>query len=338
MSMTKEFSTVKKILADNNFSDFEWVYCRPTIADLFKPDKRCGIYVLHFRNNEFYVGQAVDLIRRFVQHTKTHQDIQEIAFKNITAKDLNELEELIIRTFEQKKIKLRNINLTSLPKGESDLDLLIPKIEQDRWLSNEAINKLGEHLISQPEQQERYAKKFRRLIKLKYFASDILPFLQEYFSKCIIQPARTELSFWCITVLPSGSKSYFRAINRVNLFWCEVLTIGIERENKNINYSFHITKDGITKNYLKELCKDIPTLKSDDHYYSKGGFDQLHIWVDNSDDAMKLLENKKILIAIKTFNLRQMQKGATVYSKYHCIDLAKTILTDTTSYDSCGSC
>lgn len=294
--MTKEFLTVKKILADNNFPDFVWVYCRPTIADLFKPNRRCGIYVLHFRNNEFYVGLAVDVIRRFVQHTKIHQDIQEIAVVKISPDNLNDLEEHIVKTLEQKKIKLRNINLTSLAKGEKDLDLLIPTSEQDKWLSNRVVNKLGEHLINQPEQQDRYEIKFRQLVKQKYFASDILPFLQEYFKKCIIQPARTELSFWGVTALPSSPNTYFKVINRVNLFWCEVLTIGIPTGKQNIHYSFHITKEGISKSYLKEIHKEIPTLKSDDHY-----------------------------------NLRQMQKGATVYGKYHCIDLAKIILTDGTS-------
>jgi hypothetical protein len=47
------------------------------------------------------------------------------------------------------------------------------------------------------------------------------------------------------------------------------------------------------------------------------------IEVKGVNDAIKLLSNDKVVAAIKTFNLRQMQKGATVYSKYHCLDLTR---------------
>lgn len=329
MATSPKFSIVKKALADYNFPDFTWVYCRPTIADLFKPDQRCGIYIFRSRDDEYYIGQAVDVIRRYVQHTKNHDDIQEITFKCFPQKELNQMEQNLVKLFESKKIKLRNISLTSVPKGDTDLDLIIPYDQQQNWISSNFENKLNEHLIEQPELQEKYFKKFQRLLKRNDFHQSAKPFLIEYFKKCVLQPAKTELSFWSLTCLTKAfSNTNHIALCRLNFFWCEVLTLWVD-DDKNINYTFHLTKSLLTKSYLKSL--KIKTLFIDDHFYKRGGPDQFLIEVQGIDDALKILQDENIVLAIKTFNLRQMQKGATVYNRYHCIDLANLILTENSS-------
>jgi hypothetical protein len=64
------------VLEVMGFSRWRPVYGRASIAYLFKPQKRCGIYVLGFSNSEFYVGQALDVTRRYAQHRKTYSDIE----------------------------------------------------------------------------------------------------------------------------------------------------------------------------------------------------------------------------------------------------------------------
>jgi hypothetical protein len=46
--------------------------------------RRCGVYVLDFRNGDFYVGQATDVVRRHAQHCRNHQDITAIRFRPTT--------------------------------------------------------------------------------------------------------------------------------------------------------------------------------------------------------------------------------------------------------------
>ena len=176
MSQSKIFSIVKKAIVGYDFPEFVWVYCRPTVADMFKPDQRCGIYILRFRDNQFYVGQAVDVIRRFVQHSKVHDDIQEISFKIFNEKDLNRIEQELVKSLEKKEVKLRNINLTSIPKGDTDLDLLIPYEQQQFWLTANYENKLNEHFIEQPNLQEKYFRKYQRLSKRNEFSESARPF------------------------------------------------------------------------------------------------------------------------------------------------------------------
>ena len=49
---------------------------RRSIADLLpKSRDRCGIYLLAFSDGTFYIGQALDVVRRFSQHRKQHDNI-----------------------------------------------------------------------------------------------------------------------------------------------------------------------------------------------------------------------------------------------------------------------
>ena len=324
MDIANYHNIVKTVLKDFEYPDFQWVYKRPSIAELYKPDKRCGIYVLRFQNNQYYVGQAVDVIRRYVQHSKVHEDIQEITFKNFTKEELNKIEAEIIKVLESKKVKLRNINLTSIPKGETDLDLVISSEEQELWLKSNTINQLNEHIINLPDHEDKYAKKFQTLLKKKGFETIAKLFLIEYFRKCVIQPQTTELTFWGITLLNKAFTDIPNiALCRLNFYWCEVLTIWVDDDDE-IVFTFHLTKSVLTKTHLKSFR--IKSLDIIDHYYPRGGPDQFRLDVTGLDDALKLLSDNKVIESIKTFNLRQMQKGATVYGKYHCIDLAREIL------------
>ena len=81
--------TTKKTLSDLGFTEAFDVEGRASIADLFKPNQRCGIYILHTSNEEHYAGQAIDVTRRYVQHIKNHIDIVKLSFKRVLQKKLN---------------------------------------------------------------------------------------------------------------------------------------------------------------------------------------------------------------------------------------------------------
>lgn len=101
------------------------------MADLHKPRERCGIYVLGFANGERYVGQAVDVVRRFSQHRKNHGDITHMSFRQVEKAELNEVERHCIHTLEAQGLRLRNISHMSVVQGERDLDLVIAPEEQE---------------------------------------------------------------------------------------------------------------------------------------------------------------------------------------------------------------
>ena len=84
------------MLKEMGFAPPKHVQGRASIADLFKPYERCGLYILHFANAEIYAGQALDVTRRYVQHRKVHSDIEEISFKQVDKDRLNDEERTLM--------------------------------------------------------------------------------------------------------------------------------------------------------------------------------------------------------------------------------------------------
>ena len=75
---------IRDLLEERGFPAPYTIRGRASIADLFPQGQRCGIYVLHFSDGEYYVGQSADIIRRYTQHSKIHADIEKISFKQAT--------------------------------------------------------------------------------------------------------------------------------------------------------------------------------------------------------------------------------------------------------------
>ncbi len=330
-------SLVKKTLSNQNFSEFLWVYCRPSVADLF-PKRRCGIYVLHFENNQYYVGQATDVTRRYAQHKKEHGDVQELAFCPLAITRLDAVEQSLIREFELRGIPLRNVNFTSIPTGESDLDLVCSADTQRDWESDLSTSAPSQtQILDEPDLRVKHSKRFLKLAQHKHFKSSILPFLVKYFTRCVLNPAETELTFWSLTC---GTRVFLDAsditLARLNLFRCEVLTIWVDR-HRNLAFSFHLTKSCLSAAHLRSL--KLRSLRISDQAYETGGPDQFCIQVYGAENAMSLLEDDRVIRAIRTFNLRQMEKGPTIYRRYHCLNFAEAVLSQLarTAKDQTGS-
>src|SRR5205823_5879072 len=127
-----------------------------------KPGARRGIYVLRFRTEEIYAGQAIDVTRRYVQHCKFHDDIVAMTFREVTVGGLNEHERKVIWELEQHGLQLRNITFTSIPKGESDFDLVMSAEEQQAWLSDVTTYFDGPDRVVDAELRRKYLRKFNR--------------------------------------------------------------------------------------------------------------------------------------------------------------------------------
>jgi len=194
--------TYTKILRDLGFTETFDVEGRASIADLFKPKQRCGIYVLHSLNGEHYAGQAIDVTRRYVQHLQNHKDIVKISFMRVLPRKLNQEEQKVIHTLEHKGLLLRNISYASIPYGESDFDLVMPVKEQEKWLKNLDLvgDKYKRRLVDE-DLRRKYRNRFASFMKEKY-ASQALELLRHYVQLCIPAARRGEVSFWAVSCLP----------------------------------------------------------------------------------------------------------------------------------------
>lgn len=78
------------------------------INKLLKFSGSCGIYLLHFKNGEFYVGQTTNVARRYAKHRRKYRDIEVISFKPVNEIELNRTEREIITELEREGFLLRN--------------------------------------------------------------------------------------------------------------------------------------------------------------------------------------------------------------------------------------
>ena len=319
---------INLLLTELNFKAAYHVENRASIADLFKPDKRCGIYILHFATGECYIGQAVDVARRYVQHCKNHTDILKISFQPIKQQSLNHVEQTVIQRFERENFQLRNIALTSIPKGESDFDQIMPEEVQNEWLNNLSLVDLDGNRPTDPALRQKYQRRFHQF-EQKKASREVLTILQAYVLTGIPAIKRGEISFWSCSCLPSYQTPGVTIFSRVNVYWQEVFTISEYRDD--LSFSWHVARTPLEAHFglsLSGLRQRFPFVTITGHQYTPGGADQVNLAVGNAPEALKLLKDQSVLQATRLFNLRLMKKGACTYSRYHCLPLADKLINE----------
>lgn len=317
---------MEKLLEDLGFTKPELVEGRYSVADLFKPKERCGIYVLHFKNGQFYVGLATDFVRRYNQHRKNHLDIERVSFKKIKKEKLSTGEKLIVQTLQSEGFSLRNIQLVSIVEGETDFDLLMSIEQQEEFVSDLTFDNTEGDKFEIEEQRIKYTNNFLILSKLPYFEKFIQA-IKAYVQIGIPIPRKSEYSFWCVSAPSSSTK-----LSRININWQEVSTYVFEKDDFHV--TFHMAYSPLADEFGDELdglfdqFEDLEIMVNDKdevHTYEPGGQDQVSFVIPSSifHDFIALAAVRK---AIKTFNLRLMRKGATIYNRYHSFDLSRRIL------------
>lgn len=293
---------------------------RASIADLFPPDKRCGLYILRFTNGEVYAGQAVDVTRRYAQHRKVHADIQEVSFKQVDRHRLDDEERALIWLLEERGYRLRNITFTSLPKGESDFDLIMFAKDQGRWLKDlDYVDSDGSRIVD-PELRRKYSRKVESFAALSR-SGEVVDFLRYYVRVGIPAFLRGEVSFWCVSCVPKPD-----VYSRINVYWQEVLTVFTV--DSEIWVSLHMADSpftSISDESLDLLFKRHPALQVTDHRYGPGGPDQVNLTLPLAA-ARTFISDLEVLPAIRLFNLRLMQKGPCNFGRFHCMDLADRLV------------
>lgn len=319
-------NSISSLLKDEDFCDFHKVATRHSIADIFRKGKRCGIYILHFADGMYYVGQSVDVTKRFMQHKKVHDDINALAFKRVSKKNLDNEEKYYIGLLE-KFTRLRNISHTTLPElSDTELDNLIPVHNQELWLRDphspiEHFSRVEDEIL-----RSKTAKKCKnQLLKDDNFMKHVLPVMREYVRKCIPEPYLTELTYWGCSCLPPYNRRT-KLYSRINVRFQEVFTTFFDYEYESNNFSFHVCKSVFDDQVIEQLYDDFPTLEFFDHIYESGGSNQINIGVSDFEDAFNLLQNENFLLAAKKFNLARFRTGAQPWAQYHCPVLADHLL------------
>jgi predicted GIY-YIG superfamily endonuclease len=304
---------------------------RLSIADLYPKSKsRCGIYLLKFSDDSFYIGQAIDAVKRFSQHRKNYNNIERFWFQPIKMETLNEVERRLIQEAEMKGILLTNKTFVSNIIGDTDLDLIISSTEQDEWLENGIeLSNEGYDLYSRVEEKHiiKYRRNFDRLKQIDHY-QQLKRILNLYIKTCLPAFKKTELSFWSLSCIPSTNIGTYPRYFCLNVNAMEVFVVGYEHKTKKPFAFFVLTNFFFDNdNDPERLCNKYKTLEAHQSDYRAAGADQLRFhFADLNELEDILLTEPTIISSIRELNLRLMRKGGTIYSPFHCFDLAKDIL------------
>lgn len=299
-----------------------------SIAQLFGSSKpRCGIYLLEFPERRFYIGQAVEVVRRFAQHRKNYDEIVGFAFVPIQRAHLDQVERDLIRKAELLGMVILNTVHTSNVVGDTDLDMVVSPEEQTFWLSSPAKFNDGDTvspIVLPVAQLERFSEQFRRFKAHRLFPPGS-QLLQTYLHHCIPAPKRTEYSFWVVSCLPSTNRDTWPRLLCVSAGVMELLVLGCHKATPSEMWGFvTVASDVLSETFPTDdaLMAAFPLIEVVRREYRDAGQHQVTLHADNERSMKKLLQHKAVRRAAAALALRVMRKRATIYAKFHCKQLA----------------
>lgn len=303
-----------------------------SIAQLFGSSKpRCGIYLLEFPDRRFYIGQAVEVVRRFAQHRKNYDAIVGFAFVPTQRAHLDQVERDLIRKAEMLGMVILNTVHTSNVVGDTDLDMVISPEEQAFWLSSPEKFNGGDTvkpIVLPAAQLERFSEQFRRFKAQRLFLVGT-QLLQTYIRNCIPAPKRTEYSFWMVSCLPSTNRDTWPRLLCVSAGVMELLVLGFHKSTPSEMWGFvTVASDVLSETFPTEdsLMAAFPLIEVVRREYRDAGQHQVTLHAQSECSMMKLLQHKAVLRAAGALALRVMRKRATIYAKFHCKQLADIAL------------
>lgn len=304
-----------------------------SIAHLFKKsDSRCGIYLLEFPENKYYIGQAIDAVKRFSQHRKNYSNILGHSFIPIKKINLDKIEKELIQTAENSGITLLNVVHVSNVVGDTDLDLVISPGDQDTWLNEpfetnknryDQLIKLNDSHIS------RFEEKYSKFRKHQHYDITV-NFVSNYINNCIPHSRVTEYSFWSVSCLPGTNINTWPRLTCLNIAVMEMLVIGYQKKNPGQLWGFvNVASDVLLNSFgsFEKFNEEFPDIELIERNYRDAGQHQIMLHAMSTDSLSKLLHSKDVLGAAATINMRVMRKRATIYQKFHCKQLANEVQT-----------
>lgn len=324
-----ELNTIDlSLLHSLGFVRYETVVGCHSIADLFPSGERCGIYILHFADGWLYVGQAVEITRRYAQHRQVHLDMERISFKPVGSANLDAEEQTAVRILEDAGYRLRNIALVSMPIGETDFDVVMDRAEQDRWLVGGTYPESTGNRVTDSELRTKYHQKYQQFRQMPHSA-DAIALLRTYAQKCVPAFVGGEQSFWSCTCLPGHPDRSTTILSRININWQEVFTTFLV--DGQLCATWHLARspfgDGLHWRFTEQKLWWRYRAKIDpENRYAPGGDDQCAVTASGIGNLVGLLTDRQIVAAARLLNLRLCRKGPNQSSRYHCLDLADELI------------
>lgn len=203
---------------------------------------------------------------------------------------------------------------------------LDPEQQRD-WIEGKADLADAEERSESLELRFKYLPRFQKLLRRPQ-AQDVLEILALYGRNCIPIPRRSERHYWSVSCLPSTSD---KPLIRVNASWMELFTLYADGDGIRARALVHLS-DFTTDHSAAQQRLDGAVLErsvetpDDVGYFFTRSADMFGINVRGAASIRRFLAQRRVLGAIRTFNLTHMNRGRNAYQASHCYSLADHML------------
>jgi len=292
------------------------------------------VYALLLPGERVYIGRATDFVRRFAQHRQNHEAIEGFAYVPAPTSRIAAIEREAIAYAERLGLQLANVALVKDVRGDTDLDTLITREAQDRWVRDPFGVNLEEGRregrVRLPEAQvARYRVRYEQLLEEPY-GQDAVRLLSLYLAGAVPFPRTTEYSFWAVSCLPTTRVTQGRRVVVVNAGVIELFTlihpfrpVDFELEGF-VNVDSAVWSDEFGRFRSFELRHPGAYAQEGPLYRYASDVVQLHAFT--TGDLHDLLSDVRVQRAAGAFALRIMRQRATIFTKFHAKLLADDAL------------
>lgn len=281
---------------------------------------RCGIYVLEFADGEEYVGQTVSLLSRTASHRRHWPDpIVAIRFVPVGRDDLDTAERAVIARLLDGGVRLRNVDLVTLPRRSEALDLVVDHAVQSEWLSGEVDGVvIGDR--GRIAQQRRRTRARYEALTARPDTGRIVDALADYVGACLPWPHATEGRFWTLTSLPStGSSPTWRRLAAISVNNVETLVLGESRvPGQDWAFDGFVNVAGDTV-----IGDDLAGYATDSEYRPVGPVKQF--WLDRPEGVHEVLSHPELAAGARRLALGLLRKGSGMFGRFHDYNLADDV-------------
>ena len=287
--------------------------------------RRCGVYVLHFADGAYYVGQTVDITKRFLQHRKRHTDIVRVSFRPLGRRSLGFHEAQLIRLLEMKRLRLRNIDMTSILATEpGDFDELMDTERQQRWLADPTGHDIGARRVAVTKSDAIYSERYAQF-KASEWYDIVLPAVRAYMYNTLPAMLDGEASYWQTSVLPPAYTVFVRInVNAQEVFFTTL-------DGAEPYFYVLLSRRELVRAFgddLVGLSARYPGIEREEVGYRAGGSDQLSVSLWGAEVALRFFTDRDVIPALRHYNLRLMKKGKCLWARYHNFELVTDLLSE----------
>ncbi|AJI79460.1 MULTISPECIES: GIY-YIG nuclease family protein [Corynebacterium] len=188
------------------------------ISPLIPADGRCGIYVIDFEDGSKYVGQSIDVVKRFANHTHGSRhhipwgDVVALSFAPAPPLELDALEAQEIARQVEAGVPLRNRRGVIDSVGPSPLDSIVTITEQKHWILGDWEPSSKDHAAFIEAAQNAEGTKLTARAP-QDVAEAVLKDLTFALENIIPVAPETEKTYWTLSDYPSTAGGRYATLN-----------------------------------------------------------------------------------------------------------------------------